>query len=1044
MALALPAQLGQSAEVPKLTFNGDIRPILAENCFACHGPDSAARKADLRLDKREVAVKAGAIVPGKPDESEMIHRVFSDDKDEMMPPASLHRQLTAAQREKLKAWIAGGAEYQQLWSFIAPVRPALPPVKNAVWVRNPIDRFVLAGLERQGLQPAPEADRRTLARRVSLDLTGLPPSPETVEAFVNDRSPKAYDKLVDQLLASPHWGEHRARYWLDAARYGDTNGIHIDAYREIWSYRDWVIDAFNRNMPFDQFTVEQLAGDLLPQATDDQRIATGFNRCNITTGEGGAIDEEYRVFYARDRAETTSRVWMGLTAGCAVCHDHKFDPLPQKEFYSLTAFFNNTPQPALDGNAKDSPPVIFVPGTPEDRKLWQTLEGRIADVKNQIAAHKKTARAGFDKWLAGPAKNAITAEAPENGLRFYAPLSEGKGSNVAVLVGATPRIVALASDAAWVPGEIADKALTAKAKMPFEIADAGDLDSQQQFSYGAWIKLPGKVGFGAVMARMDDGHDFRGWDLCLQNDRPGAHLINRWPDNAIKIVSRTAIQPGKWHHVMVTYDGSRQAAGARIYIDGKPQPVVVESDSLKDTMRTRVPLKIAQRHTSSQINGVALQDVRIYNRKLSDNEIEQLGSAARLAAIIAKPASKRKKAEVDALLDYWLRHEDKSYAALANELASTEQEQAKVRLRGTVAHVMSEKPGPDIAYVLYRGEYDKRREQVSAVTPAFLPPMPAGYPQNRLGFARWLLRPEHPLTARVTVNRFWQELFGVGLVRTSEDFGVNGEVPPDQELLDWLAVDFRESSWDIKRFYRMMVMSAAYRQSAAATPEKIERDPLNRLVSRGPRFRMDAEMVRDYALAASGLLTDKIGGPSVRPYQPPGVWEAVAMPESNTRFYKEDSGDKLYRRSMYTFWKRAAPPASMDIFNAPTRESCTVRRERTNTPLQALVTLNDPQFVEAARHLAATALEHGGDKNESRVDYTARRLLDRPLRPREQEVVLASLDTLLKHYKAHPEGAKELLKVGESPVDPKLDPPTLAAWTMLTNEMMNLDEVLNK
>jgi hypothetical protein len=1044
LAMSFFVPSAQSAEVQKLSFNRDIRPILAENCFTCHGPDSAARKAELRLDKREVAVKIGAIVPGKPDESEMIHRIFSDDKDEMMPPASMHRQLTAAQKEKLKAWITAGAEYQPLWSFIPPVRPALPPVKNMGWIRNPIDRFVLAGLEQQNLQPAPEADRRTLARRVSLDLTGLPPLPETVESFVSDRSPNAYEKLVDQLLASPHWGEHRARYWLDAARYGDSNGIHIDAYREIWSYRDWVIEAYNRNMPFDQFTVQQLAGDLLPEATDDQRIATGFNRCNITTGEGGAIDEEYRVLYARDRTETTARVWMGLTAGCAVCHDHKFDPLPQKEFYSMSAYFNNTPQPALDGNAKDSPPVMFVPATTEDRKLLGELKTRIADSKRQIADRKKTARAQFEKWLAAPPKQFVTAKVPEDGLRLHAPLSEGKGQNVAITVDAKPRTVALATDVAWSAGEIADKALTAKAKTPLEIAEAGDLDSKQQFSYGAWIKLPGKVGNGAVMARMDDSNNYRGWDLWMQNDRPGAHLINHWPDNAIKIVSRTALQPGRWHHVMVTYDGSQHAAGAKIYIDGKQQLVDVESDSLRDTMRTRVPLKIAQRHKSSHINGVALQDVRIYGRKLSDGEIEQLGSAARWAAIMAKPADKRSKSDVDDLFDFWLRREDKSFVELSARMITDEQEQSAIRLRGTVAHVMSEKAGPAKAFVLFRGDYDKRREEVSAATPSFLPSMPADYPHNRLGFARWLLRPEHPLTARVTVNRFWQELFGVGLVKTSEDFGVNGEVPPNQELLDWLAVDFRESGWDVKRLYRMIVMSAAYRQSAAVTPDKIERDPQNRMISRGPRFRMDGEMVRDYALAASGLLTDKIGGPSVRPYQPPGVWEAVAMPESNTRIYKEDSGDKLYRRSMYTFWKRAAPPASMEIFNAPTRESCTVRRERTNTPLQALVTLNDPQFVEAARHLAASALERGGDKNETRIDYTARRLLSRPLRPREQQLVLASLDTLLKHYKAHPESAKELLKVGQSPVDAKLDSPTLAAWTMLANEMMNLDEVLNK
>jgi hypothetical protein len=1027
-----------------LSFNRDIRPILAENCFTCHGPDSAARKADLRLDRREVAVKAGAIMPGKPDESEMIHRVFSDDKDEMMPPASMKRQLTAAQKDKLKAWIAAGAEYQPLWSFIPPVRPALPAVKSLGWVRNPIDRFVLAGLERQGLQPAPEADRRTLARRVSLDLTGLPPKPDVVEAFVNDLSPNAYEKLVDRFLASPHWGEHRARYWLDAARYGDTNGIHIDAYREIWSYRDWVIDAYNSNLPFDKFTVEQLAGDLLPEATDDQRIATGFNRCNITTGEGGAIDEEYRVLYARDRTETTARVWMGLTAGCAVCHDHKFDPLPQKEFYSMSAFFNNTPQPALDSNAKDTPPVIFVPSTPEDRTLSRKLEGQIAEDKKQIAARKKTAHVEFNKWLAGAAKTTVFGKAPEDGLRLHAPLSEGKGHEVAITVDSKKRNVALASDAAWSPGEITDKALTAKAKTPLEIAEAGDLDSQQSFSYGAWIKLPGNVGSGAVMARMDDGNNYRGWDLWIQNDRPAAHLINHWPDNAIKVISRAPLKPGRWHHVMITYDGSRRAAGAQVYIDGKPQKLIVESDSLRDTMRTRVPLKIAQRDKTAHISGVALQDVRIYNRKLSDGEIQELGSAARLAAIIAKPPAKRGRSEIEELLDFWLRREDKSYAALAADLVAAEGEQATVRLRGTVAHVMSEKSSPPTAYVLFRGDYDKRREQVSAATPSFLPPMPADYPHNRLGLARWLLRPEHPLTARVTVNRFWQELFGVGLVKTTEDFGVNGEVPPNQELLDWLAVDFRESGWDIKRLYRMMVMSAAYRQSAAATPDKLERDPQNRMVSRGPRFRMDAEMVRDYALAASGLLTDKIGGPSVRPYQPPGVWEAVAMPESNTRIYRVDSGDKLYRRSMYTFWKRAAPPASMEIFNAPTRESCTVRRERTNTPLQALVTLNDPQFVEAARRLAASALEHGGNNKVSRLDYTAQHLLARSLRPPEQQIVLASLDALLKHYKAHPEGAKELLKVGEHAIDTKLDPATLAAWTMLTNEMMNLDEVLNK
>ncbi len=1042
VCLLLSALNGQAADA--LTFNRDIRPILAENCFSCHGPDSASRKAELRLDKREVAVKSGAIAPGKPDESEMIRRILSTEASEVMPPASIHKQLTAAQKETLRKWIASGAEYQPLWSFIAPVRPALPEVKDKAWVRNPIDRFVLAALERRGMQPAPEADRRTLARRLSLDTTGLPPTPEMVEAFVNDRAENAGDTLVDQLMQSPHWGEHRARYWLDAARYADTNGIHFDNFREIWTYRDWVIDAFNKNLPFDRFTIEQLAGDLLPAPSMDQQIATGFNRCHATTNEGGVIAEEYLVLYTRDRTETTSRVWLGLTANCAVCHDHKFDPLPQKEFYQLTAFFNNTTQAAMDGNVKDTPPVVFVASSPEDRKRWTDLESEIASVKKQIDDRKQAAQVDFEKWLVGPARAALSAKVPGEGLKLHAALNEGKGRSLQITLDSKPRTVALAADAAWSAGELSAKAFISQNKTPIEIAEAGDVDGQQPFSYGAWVKLPGKVGSGSVMARMDDGHDFRGWDMWLENDRPGAHLINRWPDNAIKIVSKTTLKPKVWHHLMVTYDGSRRAAGAKIYIDGKSQPVDVASDSLKDTMRTRVPLKIAQRNSTSRLDGVALQDLRIYGRNLSETEVEGLASSTRLASILQKPAAKRKKAETDQLFDFWLRREDAVYRELVARDADREKEQATLRMRGTVAHVMRERPEPPKAYVLFRGDYDKRRDEVKPETPSFLPPMPADLPRNRLGFAQWLLRPEQPLTARVTVNRFWQEIFGIGLVKTTEDFGVNGEVPPNQELLDWLAVDFRESGWDVKRLFRMMVTSAAYRQSVATTPDKLERDPQNRFLSRGPRFRMDGEMVRDYALAASGLLTAKIGGPSVKPYQPEGVWEAVAMPESNTHFYKMDRGDALYRRSMYTLWKRAAPPASMDIFNAPTREACTVRRERTNTPLQALVTLNDPQFVEAARKLAEATLKQGGDKTDSRIDFTARRLLARPLQPKELQIVQGSLDSLVKHYKASPADAKELLTVGQSKADPALDQPTLAAWTMLTNELMNLDEVLNK
>jgi hypothetical protein len=1021
-----------SARAAGPQYNRDVRPILAENCFACHGPDSAARKAGLRLDRRDEAIKAEAVVPGDPDKSGLIERIYSNDPGQMMPPRKAHKKLTAAQKETLRRWVAAGAEYQAHWSLIAPVRPPLPAVKDAGWVRNPIDCFVLAALEKEGLRPAPEADRRTLARRASLDLTGLPPAPADVEAFVRDPAPDAYERYVDRLLASPAWGEHRGRYWLDVARYADTHGIHFDNYREIWAYREWVLRAFNRNEPFDRFTMEQLAGDLLPNPTLDQVVASGFNRCNITTNEGGTIPEEYLVLYTRDRTETTSAVWMGLTANCAVCHDHKFDPLTQREFYSMAAFFNNTTQAAMDGNIQNTPPTVPVPRA-EDRPHWEVVRRELADLGKQAEARKQAARAAFEKWVAEAKPERVAALVPADGLRLRAGPDEGAGKAAAcVTVDGKPREVATAALAPG--GHVGPTAF----RGGLEVPDAGDFDKDQAFSYGAWVKFPKAVPFGAVFARMDDQHDYRGWDLWVQNGKVGAHVIHKWPDDAVKVVSRNAVKPGQWHHLFVSYDGSRRAAGVRVYVDGVPQETDVEADRLRNTIRTTVPLKLAQRHTSSRIDGVLIQDVRLYGRALSAAEVDGLARGTRAAWLASRPAAQRSAAEKEELFAWWLPALDATYRGLAHRLGELRQEESALRSRGTVAHVMNERPQEPDAYVLFRGEYDKRRDKVRPDTPRALPPLPPGVPHNRLGFAEWLLRPEHPLTARVTVNRFWQEVFGTGLVRTSGDFGVSGEPPSHPELLDYLAVDFRESGWDVKRFFKRLVTSATYRQSAATTPEKLEKDPQDRLLSRGPRFRMDAEMLRDYALAAGGLLVRKLGGPSVKPYQPEGVWEAVAMIGSNTRDYRRDTGAALYRRSLYTFWKRAAPPASMEIFNAPTRETCTVRRERTDTPLQALVTLNDPQFVEAARHLAEVALKDGG------LDVIARRLLARPFRPEEAKVVQESLDGLLAYYRAHPEDATKLIAVGESKADPKLDPPTLAAWTMMVNELLNLDEALNK
>jgi len=998
----------------KVQYNRDIQPILLEHCLACHGADAEARKADLRLDVRDDAIEMGAIEPGDPDASSLVERIHSTEPLEVMPPPQAHKTLTDEEKELLTRWIAQGAEYQAHWALVGPVRPDPPKVQDESWIRNPIDGFVLAKMEANGLKPAPEADRRTLARRVSLDLTGLPPKPADVEAFVNDQSANAYEKYVDALLESPAWGEHRGRYWLDVARYADTHGYHFDNYREMWSYRDWVINAFNQNMPFDQFTIEQLAGDLIPGATLDQQIASGFNRNAMSTNEGGTIAEENLVEYTRDRTETVSATWLGLTMGCAVCHDHKFDPISQREFFELSAFFNNTTQGAYDGNIKDTPPVIVVPD-PDDRDRWAELPAAIDAAKYEVEARVQAARGEFDAWLADQKAETLAAMIPTSDQRLN--------------IGLDPR-----------EGE------APRPRPDFESLDAGDFEKDQAFSFGAWIKLPKEGAGGAVVARMDDGREFRGWDFWVEGKRVGSHVIHSWPENALKVVTKNEIPTDVWTHVLISHDGSGKASGARIYVNGRPQEVAVRTDKLTESIRTEVPLKLGRRDASGVLGEtVGVSDLRLYGRALSEAEVVDLAGLTRALPLFAKPADQRPAAEVDALFAWWTESRDPVSIAARAKLAALEQERAAIQARGTIAHVMQEKEQPATAFVLFRGEYDKRRDEVGANTPGVLPPMPEDLPPNRLGFAKWLVLPENPLTARVTVNRFWQELFGQGIVRTAGDFGITGELPSHPELLDWLAVEFREGGWDVKRFFKLMVMSATYRQSAATTPEKIEADPENILLAHGPRFRMDAEMVRDYALAASGLLVEKLGGPSVRPYQPDGVWESVGMPESNTRFYQRDAGEALYRRSLYSFWKRGAPPAAMEVLNAPNREHCTVRRERTNTPLQALATLNSTQFVEAARALAQRALAiEPAESDDARIDFIAQRLLARHLRAEELEIVRGSLDKLVAFYKANPDDAARLLNVGELPPAPDQDPALVAGWTMLANQLLNLDEVLNK
>ena len=1029
-----------------ISFNEHIRPIFVNNCFRCHGSDPGSRKAELRLDRPEFAFLPRAngdpvIVKGKPERSALVRRITSTDPDTVMPPPETHKTLDPRDKALLERWIKEGAEYQPHWAFIKPERPPLPEVGQANGVSNPIDRFILARLEKEGLTPNPEADRHTLVRRVTLDLTGLPPSPEEVEAFVRDESPKAYEALVDRLLSRPSYGEHRARYWLDSVRYADTHGYHFDNYRSIWPYRDWVIHAFNANQPFDQFTQEQIAGDMLPKATLDQRIATGYIRAGMSTNEGGTIPEENLAIYATDRVETTSQVWLGLTMGCARCHDHKFDPISTKDFYSMAAFFRNTTQPAMDLNVMDSPPILRMPSA-EDAPRLATLPGAVEAAKKVYDSHVEVAEAAFLAWQQkqGPADVPTLGEERLDFHLLADPADATTLRNVAsrqgtfTFTGGKPQVVSSPLG----PAVRLPRGVTA------DLGDLGDVESDEPFSCGAWVQVSDTVD-GALLARMDVANGYRGWDLSMKGSRAGVQIISSWNQDALRVMAGPAVQSEGWHHLFVTYDGSRKAKGVKIYYDGEAQYVYEEVDSLRGSIRTKTPLRLNRRSTGEGAAGAAVHDVRFYRSVLKVSEVRLLAERGVLEAALAAKPDERTKEQLKPLRDYYLAFVDAEARRLGEARDALVGELEAVKLRTKVTLIAEEKKGQEpFAHILIRGQYDQEGDKVKAAVPAVLPPLPEGATANRLGLARWLTDPDHPLTARVNVNRFWAQVFGQGLVPTAGEFGITGEPPTHPKLLDWLAVEFRESGWNVKSLFRLMVTSKAYRQSAVATPEKLEKDADNRLLSRGPRFRMHGEMIRDLALLASGQLLRQVGGPSVKPYQPPGIWEVVAMEESNTKIYVPDRGQANYRRSLYTFWKRAAPPPAMETFNAPSREQCAVDRERTNSPLQALVTLNDVQFVEASRRLAEIAIRESGENDAKRLDAIALRVLARPLETEERSALGPVVRDLRDHYARDVRASKALVAVGDSPAGASIPAPELAAWTMVASQFFNLDEALNK
>jgi hypothetical protein len=990
-------------------FDREVLPILAQNCFACHGPDANKRQADLRLDTSEGArqrLVSGrrAVVPGDPVASEVLRRIVAVPASDprRMPPIDSHKTVTAAQTAILTRWIAAGAVYRPHWAFVAPRLPKLPIGRAAA---RPIDAFVRARLQREGLKPALPADRATLIRRVSLDLIGLPPTPEETAAFLADRSPGAYENVVDRLLASSHYGERMALGWLDLARYADTHGYHIDSHRDMYRWRDWVIDAFNRNLPYDRFVTEQLAGDLLPNATREQRIATGFNRNHPINFEGGAIPEEYAVQYVADRVDTTATAFLGLTVRCAQCHDHKYDPVSMKDYYRFFAFFNNVPEEGLDGMRGNAKPFLSAP-YPEQEARLAACVARVSDAEARMHARHVPDSARVEAWL--PDAIADSDRALATGLeRLHAPTERLSGTAAAAVL----------------------------------LGDALSVERTDPFSVGFRV-TPEKPG-GVPLSRMDSTNGLRGWDVYLDNGNVLVHLIHHWPDNAIRVRTRTAIPTGTTASVLVTYDGSSKAAGVRIYVDGALAEVDADTDSLTATLRTDVATRLGGRSADSYFTGSVAQ-VRLYRRMLDPSEVERLARTDRWRALAGISASRRTPEQNAALLTAHRRATDPEFLAADDERTVAVVEKARIEAQIPTTMVMEERKEPRTTHLLRRGQYDQPGDIVSAGTPEKLPGLPGGA-HTRLDLARWLVSPQNPLTARVAVNRLWQQFFGTGLVRTAENFGTQGEPPSHPELLDWLAVQFRASGWDVKAFVRELVLSETYRQSSACSPELRRRDPENRLLARAARLRLPAELVRDQALAASGLLVEKIGGPSVKTYQPDGLWEEMSFKGDFTaQYYVQDHGEALWRRSLYTFWKRTVPPPSLQTLDAPEREFCVIRRSTTNTPLQALVLMNDPTYVEAARKLAERTLREASPTPERRIARMFSLVLARAPRPTEVATLARIARDESAALRKTPGAAKRRLAVGESPVPAAADPEELAAWAAVASVVLNLDEAITR
>ena len=1013
--------VGQAAD-PTIDFDRDIKPILSDNCYHCHGPDAESREAELRMDQKDSVFGERddywIVRPSEPDESELIARLETDDSDELMPPAESGKELTAEQIELLRRWVAAGAPWKEHWSFVPPSRPSMTDLKHLKGALNEIDYFVAQRLADVGLKPELPADRRSLARRLYLDLTGLPPTGEQVETFLADDSDDAYERLVDALMATPQYGERMTVSWLDQARYADTNGFSIDGGRHMWLWRDWVIHAYNQNMPFDQFVIEQLAGDLLPEATTDQLVATGFNRNHMITHEGGTINEENLANYASDRVRTTAEVFLGLTMGCAQCHDHKYDPLTQRDYYRFLAYFNTLGDKGRDGDGginsipKTEATSILGRDDVEAEQLRSQLQTLLQQQKLPLAsqqaweeqARREIAELGQDLKLM-PAE-ILRFSTPNRGGGFELRdsetlyLKDGGGRSPSILTKisqeeVTGLRIVFHPDESFKNGGLGygeKEGMEGSFLLTSLSASATALPSDQ-------VDLYELIDFRSATASAS--HPDHPAVACLtptdtEGWSPGANLTS---PQSITLQFRKPIRASETPYltVMMVWGGGGKLTG------GKCQIFTLSGND----DQSNIP-----------------QDVR-----------DILGSERQ------KIVRRSKANNFAAITPAWPQSE---------RIFATKSQNVEQRLETLTGKyevmVMNTAEKPRDTHMLNRGQYDQPGELVTAGVPASLPQMSPDLPQNRLGLAQWLVDPDHPLTSRVAVNRIWQMFFGRGIVSTSADFGSQGAPPTHPELLDWLSREFVESGWDVKHLVKTMVMSASYRQSSVTTPEKLEADPYNQLLSRGPRFRLEAEFVRDAVLQVSGLLTERIGGPSVLPYQPPNLWREVShfgSSPATSQVFVQDHGERLYRRSMYTYWKRTVPPPSMVSFDAPSRETCTMQRERTNTPLQALVLLNDPQFVEASRHFAERILR-SGTETDARIRFAFEQALSRPPSDQELAIVRQTLQAELTRFRENPDAAAAYLQYGEAERDTDLTPEEHAAWTTIATLIFNLSEMITK